>query len=124
MLQNNIRLLNHANLRLSIDDFGTGYSSLSRLKQLPISNLKIDQSFVKGLPASNEDQCISSSVLGLARGMGMTVTAEGVETQSQLDWLKAEGCPLIQGYLVAKPMPKQELLAWLGSQQTTSQPLN
>jgi len=121
MLQNNIRLLNHANLKLSIDDFGTGYSSLARLKQLPISNLKIDQSFVQGLPASNEDQCISSSVLGLARGMGMTVTAEGVETQAQFDWLKEEGCPLIQGYLIAKPMPKQELVQWLGSEELASQ---
>ncbi|CUS49566.1 MAG: EAL domain protein [Idiomarinaceae bacterium HL-53] len=124
MLQNNIRLLNHANLKLSIDDFGTGYSSLSRLKQLPISNLKIDQSFVKGLTTSHEDQCISSSVLGLARGMGMTVTAEGVETVSQLDWLKTAGCQLIQGYFVAKPMPKEELLVWLENRSSTFQPTN
>jgi EAL domain-containing protein (putative c-di-GMP-specific phosphodiesterase class I) len=91
-------------VKLSIDDFGTGFSSLSRLKHLPVSKIKIDKSFVDGLPDSVDDQCIVQSIIGLAKGMNLDIVAEGVECSDQNDWLVAQGCDYIQGYLYARPM--------------------
>jgi diguanylate cyclase (GGDEF)-like protein len=91
-------------INLSIDDFGTGYSSLSRLKHLNVSKLKIDKSFVDGLPTNEDDICIAQSIIGLAKGMGLQIVAEGVETTEQANWLYVNGCEFIQGYLISKPM--------------------
>ncbi|HQT25785.1 MAG TPA: EAL domain-containing protein, partial [Burkholderiales bacterium] len=96
--------LRSSGVRIAIDDFGTGYSSLSYLKKFPLSVLKIDKSFVDELPHCEEDVAIISAVLSLARGLGLSVVAEGVETEEQLDFLSRRGCDLIQGYLKGKPM--------------------
>lgn len=101
-------------IRLSIDDFGTGYSSLSRLKHLPIEKLKIDKSFVDGLPDLSDDQCIARSIVGLAKGMELDLVAEGVENEQQQDWLINHGCEYLQGYLFSKPVPFEELPQLMG----------
>jgi diguanylate cyclase (GGDEF)-like protein/PAS domain S-box-containing protein len=94
---------------LSIDDFGTGYSSLSYLRQLPISNLKIDRSFVQDLPESADDSAIVSSTISMAHYLGMKTIAEGIETREQLRFLKHAGCDIAQGYLISRPLPLDEL---------------
>lgn len=96
--------LRDAGVKIAIDDFGTGYSSLSYLKKLPLSVLKIDKSFVDDIPKCAEDVAIVSAILSLAAGLGLTVVAEGVEVQEQLEFLKAKGCHLVQGYLTGRPM--------------------
>lgn len=96
--------LRSCGVRIAIDDFGTGYSSLAYLKKFPLSVLKIDKSFVDELPHCDEDVAIISAVLSLARGLGLSVVAEGVETDEQLQFLASRGCDLVQGYLKGKPM--------------------
>jgi diguanylate cyclase (GGDEF)-like protein/PAS domain S-box-containing protein len=98
---------------VAIDDFGTGYSSLSYLKNLPISTLKIDLSFVRGIPEDSGDVEIIDSILALGRTFRVAVVAEGVETEAQLECLKRMGCPVVQGYLYARPMPAGNLRPWL-----------
>jgi diguanylate cyclase (GGDEF)-like protein len=97
-----------AGVRLSIDDFGTGYSSLSYLQSFPINQLKIDRSFVQLLPQRGET--IANAIISLARGFGLSVVAEGVENQAQLEWLRIAGCDYVQGFLLGKPMPAAALL--------------
>lgn len=96
--------LRSCGVRIAIDDFGTGYSSLAYLKKFPLSVLKIDKSFVDELPHCEEDVAIISAVLSLARGLGLSVVAEGVELDEQLQFLASSGCDLVQGYLKGKPM--------------------
>ncbi len=93
---------------IALDDFGTGYSSLSYLKQLPITTLKIDQSFISELPGDNKSSAITKLLLGLAKDLDMKVVAEGVETWEQYELLKNEGCDLIQGYFISKPVNSHE----------------
>ena len=110
--EESIKVLNQINemgVNLAIDDFGTGYSSLAYLKRLPISKLKIDQSFVRDLPDDEEDAAIAKSVIALAKNMNLRVIAEGVETAEQKDFMVENGCDNIQGYFYAKPMPADEL---------------
>ncbi|MCW8932787.1 MAG: EAL domain-containing protein, partial [Gammaproteobacteria bacterium] len=96
-------------IKLSIDDFGTGYSSMSQLKQLPIDTLKIDQSFVKDLPENSQDKAISQAIIALGTTMGLTIIAEGIETQEQADFLKLSGCKQGQGFLFHKPLTTNEI---------------
>ncbi|NTS78351.1 EAL domain-containing protein [Catenovulum sp. SM1970] len=96
--------------RLSIDDFGTGYSSLAYLKKFPINSVKIDRSFITGIPADKNDVEISSAILAMAHNLGLEIVAEGVETTEHVDFLAKHRCEYAQGYLFAKPMPVKELL--------------
>ncbi|WP_010457804.1 sensor domain-containing protein [Acidovorax radicis] len=112
----NIEALHNKGFKLSLDDFGTGYSSLSYLHRLPISELKLDMAFVQDLTTSPTARALTVSVLSIAHSLGMVVVAEGVETSGQQQWLQAHGCPVMQGYLFGKPMPPDELEAWLGAQ--------
>jgi diguanylate cyclase (GGDEF)-like protein len=100
-------------VHLSIDDFGTGYSSLNYLKSFPLSNLKVDQSFVRTMLQSPDNAAITKTVITLGHTLGMRVIAEGVETQSHLEQLADYKCDLVQGYLFARPMPVNDLDDWL-----------
>ncbi|SFP93210.1 PAS domain S-box-containing protein/diguanylate cyclase (GGDEF) domain-containing protein [Geopseudomonas sagittaria] len=106
-----LQALKELGLQLAIDDFGTGYSSLSYLKRLPVDILKIDQSFIAGLPADPDDAAITRAIIALGRSMQLTVIAEGVETKSQERFLAIEGCQQIQGYVLSKPLPAEEFAA-------------
>lgn len=97
---------------LAIDDFGTGYSTLMQLKQLPFTDVKIDRLFVNDMVRSNDSRVIVKSVIDLAHGLGLTATAEGVETAEQLAMLRAMGCDTAQGFLIAQPLGPGELVAW------------
>lgn len=103
-----IQTLKLSGVRFSMDDFGTGYSSLSYLTQLPLDQLKIDQSFVRNLGTKSTDSVIIQTIIGMAGNLGMEVIAEGVETQEQCDFLKAAGCTCYQGYLFGKPVPIEQ----------------
>jgi EAL domain-containing protein (putative c-di-GMP-specific phosphodiesterase class I) len=96
-------------LALSLDDFGTGYSSLSYLKKLPFDQLKIDQSFVRGVLLDPHDAAVACTIIQLARSFGLAVVAEGVETEGQREYLMANGCELFQGYLFGRPVPIDQL---------------
>jgi diguanylate cyclase (GGDEF)-like protein len=100
-------------VRIAMDDFGTGYSSLSYLRSFPFDKIKIDRSFVAELDEKNDSVAIIRAVTGLAGSLGMTTTAEGVETKEQLDILRLEGCTQVQGYLFSRPRPTKDLPAVL-----------
>jgi diguanylate cyclase (GGDEF)-like protein len=102
---------------LSIDDFGTGYSSLAYLQNLPVSEIKIDRSFVMNLVDNAADQAIVRSTIELARNLGLTSTAEGVETEEALGWLRRTGCDQAQGYHVARPMTAESMTRWLDERE-------
>ena len=99
--------LNQMGFRFSIDDFGTGYSSLSYLKELPISELKIDKYFVDGIMDTddNSSKTIVNMIIDMASALGVNSVAEGVEEPAQFNYLKQRGCNLFQGYLFSKPLP-------------------
>jgi diguanylate cyclase (GGDEF)-like protein len=108
-----LRTLRDAGVRIAIDDFGTGYSSLSRLSDLPVDTLKIDRSFIMGLPDNRAAVRLVPTIIGLARAFDLTTVAEGVETREQLEFLARAGCDQSQGYLHARPMPAADLEALL-----------
>jgi EAL domain-containing protein (putative c-di-GMP-specific phosphodiesterase class I) len=97
---------------LAIDDFGTGYSSLMQLRQLPFTEVKIDRLFIEDAPVSDDSQLIVKSIIDLAHGLGLTATAEGVETVDQLRLLRELGCDVAQGYLIAQPLEAEALGTW------------
>ncbi len=98
-----LRRLKSLGVRIALDDFGTGYSSMSYLQAFPFDKIKIDRSFISNLERSAQSKALLRGVIGLARGLELPVTAEGVETQTQLDVLRRAGCDLVQGYLIGKP---------------------
>ncbi len=103
--------LTEMGLRLSLDDFGTGYSSLSYLKRLPLNNVKVDRSFVRGLPLDHDNLAIVRAIVSLARNLGFTVTAEGVETLEQAHCLRDLACDTLQGYYIGRPVGAEEICA-------------
>ena len=104
-------------ITLSIDDFGTGYSSLSRLKKLPVSELKIDQSFVTDMEKSQNDEVIVHSTIELAHNLGMSVVAEGVQSAATLQRLASLGCDLAQGFIISEPLSAEQFELLLGGPQ-------
>ena len=109
-------------VKISMDDFGTGYSSLSYLQKFPFNKIKIDQSFVRRMGDDPESKAIVRAVAALGASLGMTTTAEGVETAEQLAQIRAEGCTDVQGYLTGRPMPAAEASALVGASLTNSIP--
>ena len=103
--------LSEQGFKLSIDDFGTGYSSLAYLKRMPIHELKIDKSFVQDAPGDPNDAALVETIISVARHLHLQVVAEGVETESQVEFLNRSGTVNFQGYLFGKPMPAEEWLA-------------
>ncbi len=102
-------------IAIAVDDFGTGYSSLAYLRQLPLTALKIDRSFVIGMRDNSQDAIIVRSTVALAHNLGLGVTAEGVEDARTLDQLREMGCDQAQGYYLSRPLPLDELIAWLNA---------
>jgi EAL domain-containing protein (putative c-di-GMP-specific phosphodiesterase class I) len=105
--------LRELGVSISMDDFGTGYSSLSYLRSFPFDKIKIDRSFVKDLARRSDCVAIVRAISGLGRSLNITTTAEGVETVDQLDWLRAEGCNEVQGFLFSAARPAGEIEALL-----------
>ena len=108
-------------VKVSLDDFGTGYSSLAYLTRLPLDQLKIDRSFVDRLPEDRNDAMVAQTIIGMGRGLGLDVIAEGVETEAQRSFLMAQGCDAFQGYLVARPMPREAFEAMLDQRMDARQ---
>jgi diguanylate cyclase (GGDEF)-like protein/PAS domain S-box-containing protein len=121
MLENNaanlalLHQLRELGVRIAMDDFGTGYSSLSYLRSFPFDKIKIDQSFVRDLPHEKDARAIIKAMASIGASLGMSITAEGVETQAQLDELRLQGCDQIQGYLISRPVSAEAVAALLGS---------
>jgi len=105
--------LHRLGVTLSMDDFGTGYSSLGGLHKLPLDELKLDRSFVRDLDHSDSARALTATVLRIGETLKMKVVAEGVETDTQRQFLLEHGCPVLQGYLLARPMPAEQLEAWV-----------
>ena len=108
--------LREAGIHLAIDDFGTGYSSMSYLKRFPVGMLKIDRSFVRDLPGDADDAAITQAIIAMARSLNINVTAEGVETAAQAEFLGKAGCTLTQGFYYARPLPANEVSVLLATQ--------
>lgn len=117
-----LRALRALGIGLAIDDFGTGQSSLAYLQQLPAQEMKIDRSFVQAVDENATRRGLLEAIVRLGHSLGLTVTAEGVETAGELAVLRAVGCDLAQGYLLAKPMAVPDFLAWLDTHQPSHQP--
>lgn len=104
-------------VRLSVDDYGAGQASLAYVKTLPVHELKIDRMFVRSLASSPKDAAIVQSTVALGHALGLDVVAEGVETETDFDWLRKTGCDIVQGYWLAKPMPVEKFEHWLDAWQ-------
>jgi EAL domain-containing protein (putative c-di-GMP-specific phosphodiesterase class I) len=110
------------NVQLSIDDFGTGYAMMQHLVSIPATELKIDKVFVQNMHANSSDRVMVQKTIEIGHELGMAVTAEGVETEAQLEFLRASGCDRAQGYLFSHPLPPGAMTAWLGNYQSRSIP--
>jgi diguanylate cyclase (GGDEF)-like protein/PAS domain S-box-containing protein len=117
-----IRALKELGIGLAMDDFGTGYSALSYIKRFPIDSLKIDQSFIAGLPGNSQDGHLVRGIIAMANELGVRVVAEGIETRGQLDFLRAAGCRQGQGYYFCPPVPLERFAEFLNFRQGISSP--
>jgi EAL domain-containing protein (putative c-di-GMP-specific phosphodiesterase class I) len=111
--------LNASGVKLSIDDFGTGYSSLSYLKRMPVHELKIDKSFVLGMAFDQEDETIVRSTIDLGHNMGLSIVAEGVESEAVLNRLRHLGCDLVQGFYLTAALDSVKIEAWLAEHESS-----
>ena len=111
-----LQRLSSLGVRISIDDFGTGYSSLGYLKAFPIGSLKIDRSFVRELASDPDSASIVRAIVALGRSLGIATTAEGVETPEQIRQIHAEGCTQVQGFIISRPVPADEVLSLVAAQ--------
>ncbi|MEV6849007.1 EAL domain-containing protein [Actinoplanes sp. NPDC051411] len=114
-VQERLQMIKALGMRIALDDFGTGYSSLTWLQSVPADVVKLDRSFVAGLAADPRKSSIISAVLWLARSLGMSVTAEGVEDEADWNTLRSADCPAVQGYYISKPLPATEFATFLAS---------
>jgi EAL domain-containing protein (putative c-di-GMP-specific phosphodiesterase class I) len=120
--RNILSQLRELGVSLAIDDFGTGYSSLVYLKQLPIDMLKIDKGFIADLTSDADDEAITTTIITMAHSLGLSVIAEGVETQQQLDFLREHNCDEIQGFWLSQPLDEANCRAFIHSWHQTSRP--
>ncbi len=111
-----LRELKQMGLRVAIDDFGTGYSSLAYLKRFPLDIIKIDRSFIRDIPGDHDNEAITAAIIAMAHSLNLEVIAEGVETEAQLEFLLAHGCYEVQGYLVSRPVPGEEMTQFIGKE--------
>ena len=114
--------LKNLGVSLSMDDFGTGYSSLNYLKRFPIDRIKIDQSFVHDVTRDPDDAAIAAAIIAMAHSLKLTAVAEGVETEAQLEFLRAQKCDEMQGYLFSPPVPAAQFDEILESSRTLPVP--
>ena len=110
-----LRSLREMGVRISMDDFGVGYSSLSCLRLFPLNTLKIDRGFVQGIPKMKDNTAITNAIIGIGHSLGLSLVAEGVETQEQLNFLQSQGCEEVQGFLLGRPMPAADVAHLLPS---------
>ena len=119
-VQANLRHLADLGVEIALDDFGTGYSSLAHVRRLAVTEIKIDRSFTSRMATDHSDDAVVRSIIGLARDLGLRVVAEGVEDQETYDLLAEAGCDIAQGWLIARPMPAEQFLEWLGEWRALS----
>ena len=115
-VETTLNALKSLGVQLSLDDFGTGYSSLSYLHRLPLDELKIDRSFLAACTEGTAAGAVTAAIIAMGHRLGLSVVAEGVETEAQLAFIRAEGCATYQGYLFARPMPAEEFTQLLQTQ--------
>ena len=116
-----LREIRDVGVRIAIDDFGTGYSSLTYLHEFPLNALKIDKNFVQSVESNDRGGPISKMIIGLGQNLGLEVIAEGVETETQLEYMRAHGCDVAQGYLYARPESPEDTTEWLKANQRVSE---
>jgi len=116
---NALQRLRNEGMRIAIVDFGTGYSSMTYLKHFPVDRLKIDQSFISGVETEFGDRAITRAIIRLASGLGIDVTAEEVENQAQLEFLRSKRCNSVQGYLLGRPATLNEFVESISGQNSS-----